>query len=326
MTISSTTVKQRFSGNDVTVTFAIPGSIEANSEVKVYLRDENVDPHTQTLQVSGTDYTITGGNPGTNVVMTTAPATGEVLVIVRDTPSTQPTDYISNGAFDAEAHEGALDHIVRAVQELDEKFTRTPILPVTTAITSLELPEPVASTLLAWNDDGTALENRAVADGTTDGDVVGPASSTNLNVAVFSGTSGNNIIDGGETIAEIKTAAAALANTTYIEVARTVNTQTGTTYTFVLADGSASGGDPVVTFGSGSATTVTVPPNASVAFPVGTQIDCVQLGAGAVTFVGGSGVTVSSLSGNLKIAGQYVGVTLLKTATNTWILMGSLIA
>lgn len=324
MTVSNLVTKQRFNGNGATVTFAIPFDFSDNSEVAVYLRNGNVTPATQTLKTLGVDYTITGGNPGVNVVMTTAPATGEVLVIIRNVVSDQATNYVSNGAFDAEAHEDALDHIIRAVQELDEKFTRTPIMPATTSITDLTLPEPTALSLLAWNSDGTALENRAVSvtSGTSSGDVVGPASSTSGNIPVFSGTSGKNIIDSSVTQASI----AALANTTYIKVPRTVNTQSGTTYTFVLTDGSANGGNPVVTFGSGSATTVTVPPNASVAFAIGTQIDCVQLGAGKVTFAPGSGVTISSLSGNLAIAGQYVGCSLLKTATNTWILMGSLIA
>ena len=107
---------------------------------------------------------------------------------------------------------------------------------------------------------------------------------------------------------------------------RTVNTQTGTTYTFVLTDGSANSLEPLVTFGSASATTVTVPPNSSVAFAVGTQIDCLQLGSGKVTFAQGAGVTINSQGTNKAIAAQYVAVSLIKTATDTWVLIGSLIA
>ena len=40
----------------------------------------------------------------------------------------------------------------------------------------------------------------------------------------------------------------------------------------------------MVTFSNAAAQTVTVPPNSSVAFPIGTQIDCAQIGAGKVTF------------------------------------------
>jgi hypothetical protein len=91
-----------------------------------------------------------------------------------------------------------------------------------------------------------------------------------------------------------------------------VNAQTGTTYTLTMAD---AGG--VVTCTNGSAVTVTVPPNADVAFPIGTRIQVAQLGAGATSVAAGSGVTVTG-AGNM--GGQYGAKTLTKTATNTWIL------
>lgn len=107
----------------------------------------------------------------------------------------------------------------------------------------------------------------------------------------------------------------------YIDVERVprlINTQTGTSYTLVLNDIGK-----VITLSNASAITLTIPQNSSVAFPVGTQIELVQLGAGAVT-VGGSGVTINSKSSNKKTNGQYVAVSLLKTATDTWLLFGDL--
>ena len=106
----------------------------------------------------------------------------------------------------------------------------------------------------------------------------------------------------------------------YVDTAQ-INTQTGTTYTFALTDAGK-----LVTFGSGSATTVTIDTFANVAFPTGTQIDCAQLGAGKVTFAGAGGVTVNSKDSNKAIGAQYVGVTLIKTDTNVWLLLGDLIA
>jgi len=100
-----------------------------------------------------------------------------------------------------------------------------------------------------------------------------------------------------------------------------INVQTGTTYTFVLTDSGK-----LCTFSNASAITVTVPPNSSVAFPVGAQIDCSQLGAGKVTFAEGAGVTINSESSNKSIGAQYAGVTLRKLATDTWLLVGNLIA
>jgi hypothetical protein len=100
----------------------------------------------------------------------------------------------------------------------------------------------------------------------------------------------------------------------------TINAQTGTTYTFVLTDQ-----NKWVSFNNASAVTVTVPPNSSVAFPVGTQIEGAQLGAGQVTFAQGSGVTIRNVPG-LKIAAQYGVYGLMKIATDEWVLYGRLVA
>ena len=69
-----------------------------------------------------------------------------------------------------------------------------------------------------------------------------------------------------------------------------VNAQTAN-YTLVLADASKA-----VEVTSASSTTVTVPPNSSVAFPVGTIIEVVRLGTGSVTLLAGSGVTLYTAS------------------------------
>lgn len=76
----------------------------------------------------------------------------------------------------------------------------------------------------------------------------------------------------------------------------------------------------------GTAMTITVPTNATVAFTTGTEIDIYQQGAGQVTIAAAVGVTINSVFGNLKIANQYSGASLKKTATNTWELVGNLTA
>jgi hypothetical protein len=99
-----------------------------------------------------------------------------------------------------------------------------------------------------------------------------------------------------------------------------LNTQTAS-YTLVLGDAGK-----LVQMNVGSANNLTVPPNSSVAFPVGTQILVVQLGAGQTTLVAGSGVTINSKDGNLKLSARYCGVTLIKRATDTWYALGDLSA
>ena len=99
----------------------------------------------------------------------------------------------------------------------------------------------------------------------------------------------------------------------------TFNAQTGTSYTLALADGAK-----LVTLTNAAAITLTVPPNSSVAFPIGTQILLYQGGAGQVTITPGAGVTVRSEGTKLKIIGQYAVAGLLKLATDEWVAFGNL--
>jgi hypothetical protein len=106
------------------------------------------------------------------------------------------------------------------------------------------------------------------------------------------------------------------AATAYVPVSQAINTQTGTSYTLVLADAGK-----LVTLSNAAAITLTVPPNSSVAFPVGTSIDLVQLGAGIVTIAQGAGVTVNAAPSRV-FQDQYSGATLKKIGTDTWVAVG----
>ena len=95
------------------------------------------------------------------------------------------------------------------------------------------------------------------------------------------------------------------------------NAQVGTAYTLALTDVAK-----IVTLNNGSAITLTVPTNATVAFPIGTQIVIGQLGTGQVT-VSHAGVDVWSNGTKKKLNGQYAFATLWKAGTNTWYLFGN---
>jgi hypothetical protein len=95
------------------------------------------------------------------------------------------------------------------------------------------------------------------------------------------------------------------------------NAQTGTTYTLVLSDAGKC-----VTMNNASANTLTIPPNSSVAFSVGTKIMITQLGAGATTISAGSGVTLNApASAAANINEQYGSRVIRKMATDTWVLI-----
>lgn len=99
----------------------------------------------------------------------------------------------------------------------------------------------------------------------------------------------------------------------------TLNAQTGTSYTLVLADAGKK-----VTMANASSNVLTIPTNASVAFPVGTILGVSQTGAGVTSITGDTGVTVNGVSASTgAIAAAYSGVTLTKLATDTWLAEGN---
>lgn len=102
-----------------------------------------------------------------------------------------------------------------------------------------------------------------------------------------------------------------------------LNTQTAN-YTLVIADAGKS-----VEINAAGATTLTIPPNVSVAFPIGTVIEVVRLGAGILTIAQGSGVTLPNKveaagTTNRTVTAQYGVARLRKRATDQWVLSGDI--
>ena len=94
----------------------------------------------------------------------------------------------------------------------------------------------------------------------------------------------------------------------------TVRTATGTTDTWVAGDQGK-----LLRYTNAGAVTATVPPNSSVAFPVGTVVNVYSAGAGGVTVAAGSGVTVRNNADPLV---QYGEVSLRKDGTDEWVRVG----
>jgi hypothetical protein len=96
-----------------------------------------------------------------------------------------------------------------------------------------------------------------------------------------------------------------------------------TNYTLVLGDDGI-----IIETNSTSAVIISIPLEATVAFPIGTKITIIRANSGAASVVGVSGVTLNCTpqgtanTGNLRA--QWSAATLLKRAANSWILMGDL--
>jgi hypothetical protein len=138
---------------------------------------------------------------------------------------------------------------------------------------------------------------------------------------ILRGQSGTSAIShsGGATVKHVFVSEALNAFEAGLNETIPLNTQTGTTYTLTANDAGQ-----LVTLTNASAITLTVPTNASVPFAIGTQITIAQSGAGQVTVAGDTGVTVSAADSFLKLRTQWSAATLIKTGTNSWILIGDI--
>jgi hypothetical protein len=172
----------------------------------------------------------------------------------------------------------------------------------TTLTTSIGLKAPLASPTFT----GTVTIPTGGVITSPDLTVSTTASTTSARLA-YNSTSLKLLVGDGTTAREY-------ASSTVI-----TNTQTAS-YTAVIADK-----DKLVEMNNASANNFTVPPNSSVAFEVGAQIRILQIGAGQTTVVAGAGVTINSTPG-LKLRAQWSSATLIKRATDTWVLIGDLAA
>jgi len=155
------------------------------------------------------------------------------------------------------------------------------------------------------------------------GDIEGVTAGTGISGG---GTSGTVTVSIDTSVTADLTTAQTLTNKTLTDpkINLALNAQTGTTYTFVLTDNGR-----LVTASNASAQTYSIPTNASVAYPIGTQINIIQIGAGQVTINAvTSGTTTISSTGATstapKLRAQFSSATCIKAGTDLWYVVGDI--
>ena len=193
MTISSTTVKNSYSGNGTLDTFNYTFKVFADADIQVIIRDASA---TETVKTLTTHYTVTGAGSasGGTIVFTAGniPSATETVVIRRASPQTQAIDYIANDPFPAESHEEGLDRSMMAIQQLQEEVDRSIKLSRTNTMTSTEFA--VGSTaragkIFGFDDNGELVVSQEL--GTFQGNW--SASTTFSARDIIKDTSNNNI-------------------------------------------------------------------------------------------------------------------------------------
>lgn len=154
------------------------------------------------------------------------------------------------------------------------------------------------------------------------GDIEGVTAGTGISGG---GTSGTVTVSIDTSVTADLTTAQTLTNKTLTDpkINLAFDAETAS-YTAVLANNGQ-----VVTMDNASANTFSIPTNASVAFPIGTQINVLQIGAGQTTIQAVTSGTTSILSTGAtaaapKLRVQYSMATCIKAATDTWYVVGDI--
>ena len=156
MTVSSTTTKVSYAGNGSTTAFAYTFKIFAAAEITVIIRSST---GVETVKSLTTHYTLSniGVDGGGNVTFGSAPASGETVVLIRNTPNTQTLDLVENDPFLSSSFEDTLDKITHQLIEQQEEIDRSIKVSRTNSITSSEFTTNAsdrASKVLGFDSSG----------------------------------------------------------------------------------------------------------------------------------------------------------------------------
>jgi len=282
-----TTLASGISNNQTTLTVATgTGSALMGG---VTLAAGNVDQFTVALDVD---------TQNEEIVFVTA-VNGDTLTIVRARAGTSGISH-SGGA--------TVKHVLTSD---DLTFYTTGVATADAAI-----PETVVTAkadLLVGLSSGV-VDNLPVG---TNGQVLTADSAETLGVKWSTAATGDVTLTGTQTLTN-KTLTAPIINLS-------INANTGTTYTFVLADNGK-----LVTSNNASAQTLSIPTNASVAYAIGAQINVAWItGAGqptinAVTSGTTTIISTAATSNAPKLRSVNSVATCIKIATDTWLVTGDI--
>ena len=150
--IPTLTNKARFLGNGISKVFSFYFRVLNVAHIKVFKLD--IEGNINEL-VQGVEYSVTLNTNDGYITTAGALLVDEVLIILRDVPLTQETDYQNQGSFFAETHEESFDKltaITQQIKELTERAVRFPITDIND--TTIPTKEKRKDTILGFDEVG----------------------------------------------------------------------------------------------------------------------------------------------------------------------------
>ena len=160
MTISTTIIKNSYSGDGSVVAFTYAFKIADATFIQVIVKTNATGAESvRAIGTGSTNYAVTGVGEasGGTVTFVTAPTNLETVVLRRSTTQTQALDLIENDNLPANSLENAFDKNLSIAQELQEQLNRSFKVSRTNTISSAEFTDSAtarASKTLGFNSDG----------------------------------------------------------------------------------------------------------------------------------------------------------------------------
>lgn len=159
MTVSSDLSRGSYVADTGPFEFVVPFYFLETSHVLVVRRAAS---GTETVLEEGTHYDVDGAGDSSGGTVTIKsghePDATDRIIIIRNVPLTQETDYVENDAFTAETHERALDKLTMINQQQTEELGRALKLQVGYEGDPVTITDPVANLFLRYSSDGSLIE------------------------------------------------------------------------------------------------------------------------------------------------------------------------
>jgi len=341
MTLSTTANIKEYDGDNSTVGFSFPYLFYADGDLAV-----TVDGVSYTLNGGGaTGFTVSGAGVGAGgtVTFNTAPANLAKIILQRIVSYTQDTDFADFDGNPADVTEKQFDLLTMQTQQIAEVSGRTILTPIGTALTSNSIAGTIDDTVrvLTVTTAGPATSTLASVSATIDtaftsltaGDFLQYDGSNWVNLSEVSSSqiaddaiTTDKIIDDAVTTDKILDDAITvnkILDAAITEIREIPQNSQSVAYELVLSDGGKHILHPSA---DTTARIYTIPPNASVAFPIGTAITFINQDSAGV-------LTISITTDTMRLAGDGTTgsrtlaangmATAVKVTATEWIISGT---
>ena len=156
----------QYVADGILTTFEFPFAVFDAEDLKVYIGSE--------LQENNYTVSGVGESEGGSITFTAAPTDEAVVTIVRYMSIERTSDFQEGGALRADVLNNELDKQTAFIQQVADNLNRSIVLPpyVPASGINFNLPTPEGGKALAWNSDGTALENADITSSAVYEDII----------------------------------------------------------------------------------------------------------------------------------------------------------